>query len=274
MSIKSQILKTQLDWAKTQGLTFDERGYLSSYEENLYQPLNQKTKVEFDLGSGSELKDSLRSPAKMRALHSSSALAVNFFDTWVTTDITPLINVLDLDVEDMSIRFEGQYPTGLPGNPPNLDVILESSNGLLVGVESKFTEWLSPKSRNKLPFKDKYFPQGVGVWEKVGLVQTQKLADKMQNQSLFFRYLDAAQLMKHALGLATHHRDKFRLLYIYFDDEGTEGAEHKNEITIFSNHLKGELGFCAYTYQHLILALQKNSEVSDTYIDYLSARYL
>ncbi len=32
--------------------------------------------------NNSELQDTLSRPANMRALHSSSALAVNFFDSW------------------------------------------------------------------------------------------------------------------------------------------------------------------------------------------------
>lgn len=273
MSVKSEVLQKQLDWAISQGLVVDERGYLSSYDQNLFRPLNQQSKAAFENGSGSELGDQPTRPAKMRALHSSSALAVNFFDAWVGLDVEPLLEILGLDSEASNIQFEGQYPTGLPGKPPNLDVVLKLKNGLVVGIESKFTEWLTPKSAAKPPFKEKYFPTGKGVWEKVSLPETQRLADEMQAKAVTFRYLDAPQLMKHALGLATHHRSNFRLLYVYFDAGGSEGTSHKLEIAGFSDRLSAELGFQAYSYQDLVAALQGRSGVPSTYLSYLSARY-
>ena len=274
MSVKSDIIKKQLNWANTQGLGPDERGYLKSYQENLYQPLNEQSKIAFEHGSGSELGGPTKGPAKMSALHSSSALAVNFFHAWVGSDLAPLLEIFGLEGEASNIQFEGQYPTGLPGNPPNLDVVLELKTGIVVGIESKFTEWLTPKSTSKLPFKDKYFPTGHGVWENVGLPETQCLADAMQERSVTFRYLDAPQLMKHALGLATRHRSGFRLLYVYFDAAGFEGEAHKTEIAKFSGLLSKELGFRAYSYQDLIAALQGRPGVPAPYLRYLRARYV
>ena len=146
MSVKSQILRKQSEWAASAGLNPDERGYLNNYERNLFRPLNPTSKLAFDQSSGSELRDRTTGPAKMRALHSSSALAVNFFNAWVGADTKPLMELVGLEAEPVDIRFEGQYPTGLPGNPPNLDVVIQLQNGLIVGIESKFTEWLAPKS--------------------------------------------------------------------------------------------------------------------------------
>jgi len=272
--VKSEILLKQLNWATRAGLEPDERGYLSNYEQNLFRPLNEKSKAAFDNGSGSELRDRLTSPAKMRALHSSSALAVNFFDTWIGKGADTLAQVLDLEPNPIDIRFEGQYPTGLPGNPPNLDVIIEFENDFVVGIESKFTEWLTPKSVAKAPFKDKYFPDGSGVWEKVGLTETQRLANDIQSKALTFRHLDAPQLMKHALGLATHQGSAFRLYYIYFDAEGNEATAHRLEISTFSERLSSELGFKAISYQNLLMKMQKCSGVPSAYLEYLCGRYL
>jgi hypothetical protein len=83
MSKKSEILRKQRAWATSVGLELDEKGYLPTYEANLFQSMNLERKTSFDLGSGSELVDNPRYPAKMRTLHSSLALAVNFFDSWV-----------------------------------------------------------------------------------------------------------------------------------------------------------------------------------------------
>ncbi len=273
MSVKSQILSKQLEWAAAAGLNPDQRGYLSSYEHNLFQPLNPQSKLAFDQGSGSELRDKPTGPAKMRALHSSSALAVNFFDAWVGSDTKPLMEIFGLETEPADIRFEGQYPTGLPGNPPNLDVVFELQSGLIVGIESKFTEWLTPKSTSKPAFKEKYFPAGAGVWDHVGLPETQRLAEEVQSKALVFRHLDAPQLMKHALGLATHCGSKFRLIYVYFDGAGRKGDTHRKEIKEFTGRINAELGFQAFSSQELIGKLQNRSGIPKQYLEYLRARY-
>ena len=273
MNVKSQILNKQLEWATAAGLNPDQRGYLNSYESNLFQTLSPQSKLAFDQGSGAELRDRPNGPAKMRALHSSSALAVNFFDAWVDADTKPLMEIFDLEAQPINVRFEGKYPTGLPGNPPDLDVIFELQNGLVVGIESKFTEWLSPKPASNPPFKEKYFPAGIGVWENVGLSETQRLAEELQSKELIFRHLDAPQLMKHALGIATHCGSKFRLLYVYFDALGQEGDAHRNEIEIFTDRLKSELGFRAFSYQELIGKLQGSFGIPNEYLGYLRARY-
>ena len=90
MSIKTDIIKEQQKWASKAGLEPDSRGYLRSYELNLFRPLKEQSRQAFDKGSGSELRDTPRYPAKMRAAHSSSALAVNVFDSWVGKDARAL----------------------------------------------------------------------------------------------------------------------------------------------------------------------------------------
>lgn len=273
MSVKARIIQHQRNWASRNGLESDEQGYLETYEKNLFQSLNDQSRIAFDQGSGSELRDRPTGPAKMRALHSSSALAANFFDPWVGNDTQPLAEVFRLESKPSVISFEGKYPTGLPGNPPNLDVVFEFDSGLVIGIESKFTEWVEPKSANKPSFKEKYFPLGIGVWETVGLPKMQRLVEDIRSKEISFRYLDASQLAKHALGLATQCGHNFRLLYVYFDVTGSESIAHRDEIEIFRERLESEVGFRAFSYQELITELQLCSGVPAAHLEYLNARY-
>ena len=250
------------------------RGYLGKVEDNLFAPLNLETRAAFLRGSGGELVDKARSPAKMRALHSSSALAVNIFDHWVRNPSGPLLRSLGFDGSPaVSVRFEAQYPTGLPGTPPNLDVVIESPELPLLAVESKFTEWLSPKRVGQKPFKDKYFPAKVGMWESVGLKRSQQFAEQVQARPTL-QHLDAPQMLKHALGLATHNPAGFRLFYIYFDSAGSRGDVHRAELAEFSAAVGSELGFHAISYQDLIRSLVVLQAGSEPYRDYLQRRYL
>jgi hypothetical protein len=109
------------------------------------------------------------------------------------------------------VSFEAQYPTGLPENPTNLDVTLDRPNSEIIDIESKFTEWLTPKPKSKISFKGKYFPEDYGVWNLVSLPKCQVLAEQIRDGAIAFRYLDVAQLLKHALGLATGAGTHFRL---------------------------------------------------------------
>jgi hypothetical protein len=273
VSIKSRLIQGQWRWASEAGLEPDARGYLPRYELNLFKPLNERSRLAFENGSGSELRDTPGHRAKMRAAHSSSALAVNVFDAWVDRDTRPLVRALGLEPVLVNVRFEAQFPTGLPGNPPNLDVALERADRFVIGVESKFTEWLTPKSASRPPFKAKYFPPGTGVWDRVGLTATQRLAESIQCKEITFRYLDAPQLVKHALGLATHLGRRFRLLYIYFDCPGSETAAHHSEINRFSERVRDEIGFQALSYQELFSRLEESAEIPPNYLDYLRCRY-
>ena len=266
-------MKHQQIWAEAHGLKSDSRGYLSDVTSNLLKPMTAETKLAFERGSGSELQDTQKRPAKMKALHSSSALAVNFFDSWVCQNKSALQKVLQIDNEISSISFEEQFPTGLSGNPPNLDVALELSGGFIVGVESKFSEWLTPKPRSKKPFKLKYFPVGLGMWSDRGLPASQDLANLMNSGVTQFRYLDAPQLLKHALGLATQLDDQFSLYYTFLDWPGKESEVHDKEVDRFAEAVGAELRFKAITYQQILLSLQNEPEVNPVYLNYLYGRY-
>ncbi len=252
----------------------DALGYLVSVEANLQHPLSPQALHAFDNGSGSELKDSQYRPAKMKALHSSAALTVNVFDYWTTRNTMPLEAALSLEDEIKSIAFEVQFPTGLKGTPPNLDLALKLSSGSTVAIESKFSEWLNRKPSNKVSFSSNYFPLTGSIWKSRGLPACQSLAADIYNGLEQFYYLDAPQLLKHALGLRTQLSYNYSLYYIYFDWISTESKQHKTEIEHFINRVGAELRFRALPYQELFHRLSMVVGEKDTdYIAYLGSRY-
>lgn len=273
MSAKSQLMFQQRKWAESIGLVSSASGYLATVEENLFQPLNKITKRAFENGSGSELEDTLSRPAKMKALHSSSALAVNFFDYWVGKDLSVLSASLGLQSNFISIKFEEQFPTGLIGNPPNLDVVLELQDERIIGIESKFSEWLTPKSKSVPSFKAKYFSNGQKRWKNLGFPEAQKLAEAIYQGEETFVYLDAPQLLKHALGMATKLGNRFSLIYIYFDWDSVESALHHQEIDRFAALIDEVLGFKAMSYQKLFSTMNTIGNADQEYMRYLNQRY-
>lgn len=80
------IIAKQTAWARNRRLPLIgskiERGrpaYTTLLDDNLFQPLLPDVRAAFRAADGNELNGC---PAKMQAVHSSSALAVNLFQYW------------------------------------------------------------------------------------------------------------------------------------------------------------------------------------------------
>ena len=274
MNSRASLLDMQRSWATQHDYRIDPRGYLASVAENLYQPLSARALCAFSTGSGSELLDTTLRPAKMKALHSSAALAVNVFDYWADREPDVLLRALRLEAKPVSIEFEAQFPTGLGGNPPNLDVAFRYDSDVVVGLESKFSEWLTPKPPNKELFKPKYFPESIDLWSSKDLPCCQELATEVHAGRARFRYLDVAQLLKHALGLATQHQGKFGLSYIFFEWPGSESPVHRAEVERFQELVGSDFHFVWNSYQELYkLLCQAGGPEHVAYTTYLGKRY-
>jgi hypothetical protein len=88
------------------------------------------------------------------------------------------------------------------------------------------------------------------------LPHCQVLAEDIRRKREHFSYLDAPQLLKHALGLATQLGLRFDLLYLYFDWPGSESVKHQAEVARFSERVGTDLRFKSLTYQDLFLRLE------------------
>ena len=271
MNPKQKIVEDQKAWAKSKGLSFDPKGYARDAETNLRRPLSACALRGFNNGAGSELA------GHMKALHSSSALVANFFDYWTGRDKCGLLSALEIDVCNVeSLEFEAQFPTGLGGTPPHLDVAIALNSGVVIGIESKFTEHMGRSTKGKSEFEPSYFPHSGGLWAGVGLPECQGLAEELHDGRHKFEYLDPWQLLKHALGLATQLHDQFTLYYLYYDYPGERSETHKREIWNFASRVGEEILFKAVSYQEAFGRLsafhQTDAEYLD-YIDYLGTRY-
>ena len=270
---EQEIRNTQQDWARSRGIPFDSRGYVRHVEANLWQPLSSRARQGFERGAGSELS------GHMRALHSSSALAVNLFDYWTDMPKAPILSALGIDPKgETSLDFEAQFPTGLAGTPPHLDVAMTLSTGGGVGIEAKYTEHLKRSTRGKSDFKTAYFPKSGELWNEMDLPACQTLAEELRAEELRggrqrFEYLDPRQLLKHALGLATQMGNRFSLYYLYYDWSG-EGLEaHRREVDLFDKQVGHEIRFRELTYQGVFERLRTSGQASADYLSYLESRY-
>jgi hypothetical protein len=210
----------------------DERGYAHRLEDNVFAGLSKANVLlirdEFGAGAGAELD------TKMRAAHSSSALAVNNFARWRNSaDDLRHLRLAAAGPPD-KLEFECQCHSGLRGIPPHLDLVLRGREGI-VAVESKCTEQLVEHSA---AFREAYR-------EKIEAVAHQTWAaqyDALVGDASVYRYLNAAQLVKHYLGLKnTFPARQVTLLYLFWEplngDELSIVREHRDEVARFARDL-------------------------------------
>lgn len=274
MSARSRIVSQQKAWAQAAGLRVIAPGYLESVDANLRRPMSPGMRAAFEAGEAAELKDYPRYPAKLRALFSSAALVVNVFEHWTLHDPAPLLAALGIAGTARRMAFEERFPISAEGTPPNVDVAIELDDGRCIGIESKFTEWHTPRRPAKIRFKEKYFPAELELWKDRGLPACQVLAAEIQDGRTRYRFFYATQLLKHALGMATRHPGRIGIHYLYYEWSGPMAREHRKEVERFAERVGAELDFRWLSYQELYARLRASAAATDTeYLAYLEARY-
>ena len=292
------IQRKQVAWAIRTGLepigsTFQnegEKNYLEKLEDNLFQPLTVETRKQLEDGGGKEtegyLKDGKHYRPKINALHSSAAIAVNTFQYWQNKDVYPILYACGLCPTKSSnvdiplankISFEEKFPISDDKEtfqtPPNIDVVIDNFQSKIYAIESKLTEPYRRKKPEETGIRKDYLENP--FWD--GLSNLKDLAEKLCPNDNVFQHLDAAQLIRHILGLKrNHNKSGFRLLYLWYDVIGQDGAEHRKEIEQFAEIAKGDnINFSHITYQEVITKLTKEFyEGNEEYCNYLTNRYL
>lgn len=248
--------------------SLDPKGYATDFRDTLLpQVLAEDFEKDLSAGGGNEL------PTKFRAAHSSSGLAVNCFAPFRRM-------ITDLEISGHTafddLQFERKCPTGLRGRPPHLDVVLSGTGGV-VGIESKLTEYLSAK---RAKFSPAYAEQIRDSRRDQGYFhEMQRLRDRPNH----YRWLDAAQLIKHAFGLAHTFPDRpVTLLYLFWEpanpNAGPEFAAHRNEIEKFRARVAGSSPtFEAMSYPELWQSWRDSASTSGwlhEHLENLQGRYL
>ena len=136
--IRKQLKKSEV--LKNASYLEENEFYFNRVEEGIYQhSMLVEHALMFKKGSGSELEDSGNTPAKAKAIDSSSMLSYNFFN-WIS-EKHPLCL---FNVEYTRVYFEVRLKTLRKSNAPaNIDVVLVDKNSEnVLFIESKFLEYL------------------------------------------------------------------------------------------------------------------------------------
>jgi len=288
------IKSKQQNWASRKGFklvggTIPDRGeknYLYSLTDNLFERLSKENLDCYNSGDGNETKDSRTRLAKMKALHSSSAIVVNLFQYWQNKDVYPIVyacklcskypsKIGNIDKPTNKIKFEEKFEISndksLFPRTPNIDIVIDDFQSQIYAIESKFIE---PYRKNHSGISQRYI-DNVSFWN--GLSNLYELAKEICPDNNKFHYLDAAQLIKHILGLKkNYNKNGFHLLYLWYDVIGQDGFEHRKEIEQFAEIAKRDnIKFSQITYQEVIMKLTQEFYLgNENYCDYLTDRYL
>jgi hypothetical protein len=248
-------------WKKA-GLPHDKKGYAADSQVNLIPGVTtDMIQADYDNGSGKEWL------SKIRAIHSSAALVANTFGQWKTkpSQLT-FLNVTGFNL----VRLEAQCRSGLGGTPPNLDVLLQSQDTVF-GIESKLLEPLTQKmphfaasySRKRLPLCEDAW------WSLLEEVRQWPPA-----------HLDAAQLIKHYLGLRKQFYgiQKVVLVYLFWKplNAGSivEYSRHEEDLQKFRSSVENAMGvqFISLDYLQLWDMWEKNEQMAG-HVKLLKDRY-
>jgi len=286
MNPRDYIIAKQIAWAEERGLRLmgsagkrGRRAYTSTLKSNLFMTLGALTQRDLESGDGGELVGANGNPAKIQALHSSSALGINVFDYWRgSPDLSPILSSCGLPRGGKTvigdIRFEQQFSIESRFRfSPNLDVViaLEKGRYKAIAIECKFTEAYSSRHHGGVDLK--YF-ENDEIWH--GLSSTRKAAESISPEDDLFHFLHAAQLIKHILGLNRKFgHARYRLLYLWYDALGEPGDQHRQELKRFAEIVRSDgVDFHESTYQELIVRLARYREDHEDYVTYLTRRYL
>ena len=275
MTISREIRRHQRKWAASRGIAIDRNGYVELERDNFFLEITPNFSRALDGAGGGERQKQRHRPAKILALHSSAALAINVFQYWEKRLGPELPRALGIEEALAAVSIEQQFPSGLRGTPPTLDVVLTLADGRLIAIESKFTEWMTKKRVKLDDFSSKYLSADPGHWVACDLPRCQQLATEIATGAVSFRQLDALQLLKHALGLQRNAAGRFSLLYLYYDYEGASDLAglHRDEAARFASLVDNALGFRSLSYQRLFAALAERAGTDADYIHYMRARY-
>jgi hypothetical protein len=247
--------------------------YVRKLKDNLAPGIEiSDFRADFEGADGAELVSSGGRPEKLCAVHSSAALVVNTFALY-----RRLPEALRLVGRSgfTSACFEKKLRTGLGGTPPNLDFYAIGDEAV-VAVESKFTEVLSRRAAN---FSENYSRAISRLADERWASMFHSLCEEPSR----FHYIDAAQLVKHYLGIRHSLADETvpkALVYLFWEPANWPRvpaySQHRSEVLEFSMAVAGgETEFSAMSYAELWDAWEEDGvwTGAEDRLHYLRMRY-
>jgi hypothetical protein len=223
------------------------------FADNLVPGLNQRQvaslRSQLAAGAGGELNATPSNKRRAHASYSSAALAASAYGRWLGDEANLVVAGLIGFDQPLTIEHKLKIPNH--GGVANLDCVLQGPD-LLVGIESKLTETLTP--HDPVTWRPPYHKPEMG--HKLGDGWEHVLAISLRGEWAP-KHLGIEQLLKHALALARHASGRTaHLVYCYWEpinaDDIPEVLAHRKELATLEQILDGDKPhFHALTYAEL-----------------------
>lgn len=234
---------------KELGVAVDAKGYVERFEESVLATFSTALTDAIRAGlsdkGGSELLARGDGPPKFHAAHSSAALAANVFGPWLVGDEAVWFVGETFAGEK---HLEAECSTGLRGTPPTLDLLVDGPH--VLAVESKCTEVFEA---HEAAFKPAYEGLVAELADPIWRAEYDRLIEDPRR----YRFLDAAQLVKHYLGLRRRFSDRpVTLAYLYWEPANAPDVAacvvHAAEVAEFALRVdESRVRFVAMSYRAL-----------------------
>jgi hypothetical protein len=208
---------------------------------------------------------------KLSSPESSAALAANTFGLFLDRPgdlpVIPETEACGWPANFVGIEQCARFPWS-GGHHPWLDAFVETRTHI-IGIESKRYEPFRNKKTGS--FSEAYWRP---VWGEE-MEAFERMRDRIKEEAISFKHLDAAQLIKHAFGLRTEGKRRGKppvLVYLYAEPKAWPDGRlidsgaidlHAVEAQTFASDVEGaEVEFRICTYADLLSALS-SSPLSD-----------
>jgi Protein of unknown function (DUF429)/Restriction Endonuclease associating with ARP len=204
--------------------------FVAALPPTFSRELKQAIRADLSGKGGAELVARSDQGAKFHAAHSSACLAANAFGPWLREH-----KELPLGGQTFigETHLEVECPSGLRGTPPTLDCLVDGPE--VLAVESKCTEIFQT---HEAKFSAAYGPAVAELAHPSWRAEFERLIEDPRR----YRFLDAAQLIKHYLGLRRRFTDRrVTLAYLYWEPSNANAlaacAVHAAEVEEFSRRV-------------------------------------
>jgi hypothetical protein len=275
MKVRRQIEERQREWAEKRGIALtggNEEAPLArvvNLNDNLFAPLDEKTRDQFLRGAGGELAFPDGASGHLYSLASSQALCLNVLAPWRERP-AELYAALGLEAEercvwefDARLRFSPKRTEAAP-----IDLLfnprIPSPAGTALAIEAKFAEPYDGKLRKPLGHYYRTRKDLIAGWTHVARL----IRDSAERR---FRYFDLSQTVRQLMALRhTFGRTRFVLVYLWYQVPGRDGEQFGAELDEFRHVARQDaIAFVPCTWRELAARLPG----AEDWQAYLKERY-
>ena len=201
LSAKKDLQRRQRRWAESAGVELDARGYVRDHDANLRVPLSDATRAAFERGSELDAAAHADPRGSRRCIRPRrSSRTCSTIGPRATRRRSPRRSAARASPRRSRSRSRSRRASRATRR--SWTSCCAARPGVASRSRASSASGSRAGRRTRRRSSRSTFPRAARLWLEHGLPRCQTLADELQSGAQRFKYLHAAQLLKHALGLA------------------------------------------------------------------------